>query len=170
MAPAQMREVRAPFEALIHVVEVRALSAQDGDREPLLKEGVELADLHGARVVKIPGGTNHQAQPTPLILHNDSLVGFGVLPCQLLPPELPRQLLPPELPGHGVHLLLARLEERDPYHSPMVPDGRPGVTQRVICFGLFAVLVDGDTRAHASRAPFLCRSRRRGQHRCVVCP
>src|SRR5215218_5788414 len=139
-----MREVRAPFEALIHVVEVRALSAQDGDREPLLKEDVELTDLHGARVVKIPGGANHQAQPTALILHNDSLVGFGVLPRQLLPTELPR---------HGVHLLLARLEERDPYHSPRVPDGRPGVTQRVLCFGLLAVLVDGDARAHASHAP-----------------
>src|SRR5215207_3285824 len=112
-----MREVRAPFEALLHVVEVRALSAHDGYREPLLKENVELADLHGARVVKISGGANHQAQPTPFILHNDSLVGFGVLP---------RQLLPAVLPLHGVQLLLARLEERDPYHSPMVLDSRAG--------------------------------------------
>src|SRR5215213_5661057 len=117
----QAREVRALFEALLHVVEVRAFSAQDGDREPLLKENVERADLHGARVVKIPGGANHQDQPTPLMLHNDSLVGFGVLP---------RQLLPRELPDHEVYLLLARLEERYPYHRPMLPDGRAGLTQR----------------------------------------
>ena len=123
---------------------------RDGDREPLLQENVELADLHGARVVKIPGGAHHQDQPTPLILHNDSLVGFGVLLRQLLPPELPR---------HGVQLLLARLEERDPYHRPMVPAGRAGVTQRVICFGLFAVLVDGDTRTHATCALFAKKAR-----------
>jgi hypothetical protein len=44
----QAREVRALFETLLYVVEVRAFSAQNGDREPLLKEDVELADLHGA--------------------------------------------------------------------------------------------------------------------------
>ena len=112
---AVAQEVGAPLQLSPHLGHPAGLGVPDGDDEVLAGEHVQLAELHGFRLIQVPGRPQHGEEVVVVAFELGALVGRDrVLHGEPVQPELRRD---------GGHFVLRGPVEADPGHPAVLGSG-----------------------------------------------